>query len=194
MLQRFNCVLLHDTLPVDLQDLWPSDILILAFLVFNPGDLYYLGYKKIIIIIITIIEQLSKVRWQQAASLLRGVDCILSKTMAGAKTRWVCIVQGTSGTRSPLRGVSFSTVSTELQDSSWLWLVHSAVYMPPFFTRATLCWREYWLWPCVCDCPSVCHKSVFYRKKWADWSAFWLGGFFRPVLHCDARKFGYVQK
>jgi len=24
-----------------------SDILILAFVVFNPGDLYYLGYKKI---------------------------------------------------------------------------------------------------------------------------------------------------
>ena len=50
MLQRFNSVLLHDTLPVDLPDLWPSDILILAFVVFNPGDLYYLGYKKIIII------------------------------------------------------------------------------------------------------------------------------------------------
>jgi len=32
------------------QHLWPSDILILPFLVFNPGDLYYLGYKKIIII------------------------------------------------------------------------------------------------------------------------------------------------
>ena len=45
MLQRFNAVLLHDTLPVDLPDLWPSDILILAFVVFNPGDLYYLGYK-----------------------------------------------------------------------------------------------------------------------------------------------------
>ena len=45
MLQRFNFVLLHDTLPVDLPDLWPSDILILAFVVFNPGDLYYLGYK-----------------------------------------------------------------------------------------------------------------------------------------------------
>ena len=29
-----------------------SDILILAFVVFNPGDLYYLGYKKIITIII----------------------------------------------------------------------------------------------------------------------------------------------
>jgi len=29
--------------------------LILAFVVFNPGDLYYLGYKKIIIIIIIII-------------------------------------------------------------------------------------------------------------------------------------------
>ena len=27
-------------------DLWPSDILILAFLVFNSGDLYYLGYKN----------------------------------------------------------------------------------------------------------------------------------------------------
>ena len=44
MLQCFNSVLLHDTLPVDLPDLRPSDILILAFLVFNPGDLYYLGY------------------------------------------------------------------------------------------------------------------------------------------------------
>ena len=43
MLQRFNSVLLHDTLPVDLPDLWPSDILILAFLVFNPGDLILPG-------------------------------------------------------------------------------------------------------------------------------------------------------
>jgi len=36
-----------------------SDILILAFVVFNPGDLYYLGYKKklkkIIIIVTTIM-------------------------------------------------------------------------------------------------------------------------------------------
>jgi len=47
-------VLLHDTLPVDLPDLSPSDILILAFVVFNPGDLYYLGYKIIIIIIINV--------------------------------------------------------------------------------------------------------------------------------------------
>jgi len=30
-LQRFNSVLLHDTLPVDLPDLGPSDILILDF-------------------------------------------------------------------------------------------------------------------------------------------------------------------
>ena len=45
MLQRFNSVLLHDTLPVDLPDIWPSDILILALFVFNPGDLYYLGYN-----------------------------------------------------------------------------------------------------------------------------------------------------
>ena len=31
MLQRFNSMFLHDTLPVDLPDLWPSDILILVF-------------------------------------------------------------------------------------------------------------------------------------------------------------------
>ena len=54
-LQRFNSVLLHDTLPFDLPDLWPSGILILAFLVFNHGDLYYLRYKIIIIIIITVL-------------------------------------------------------------------------------------------------------------------------------------------
>jgi len=42
MLQRFNSVLLHYTLPVDLPDHF-----YLAFLVFNPGDLYYLGYKKL---------------------------------------------------------------------------------------------------------------------------------------------------
>jgi len=42
MLQRFNSVLLYDTLPVDLPDHFD-----LAFLVFNPGDLYYLGYKKL---------------------------------------------------------------------------------------------------------------------------------------------------
>jgi len=47
MLQRFDSVLLHDTLPVDLPNLWLSDILILAFLLFNPGDFYYLGYKNI---------------------------------------------------------------------------------------------------------------------------------------------------
>ena len=52
-LQRFNTVLLHDTLPVDLADLWPSDILILAFLVFNPRNLYYLGYHLLIVIITT---------------------------------------------------------------------------------------------------------------------------------------------
>jgi len=54
MLQRFNSVLLHDTLPVDLLDLLPSDILISAFVVFNPGDLYW-GIKKRIIMIIIII-------------------------------------------------------------------------------------------------------------------------------------------
>jgi len=36
-------VLLHDTLPVDLPGLQPSDILILAFVVCNSEDLYYLG-------------------------------------------------------------------------------------------------------------------------------------------------------
>jgi len=49
MLQRFNSV--QDTLPVDLPDLH----LILAFIVFNPGDLYCLGYKIIIIIILLLL-------------------------------------------------------------------------------------------------------------------------------------------
>ena len=44
VLQRFNSVLLHDTLPVDLPD--SSHLtFIFAFLVFNPGNLHYLGYK-----------------------------------------------------------------------------------------------------------------------------------------------------
>ena len=47
MLQCFNSVLLHDTLPVDLPHFDFS-----FFLVFNPGDLYYLEYKEIVIIII----------------------------------------------------------------------------------------------------------------------------------------------
>ena len=34
MLQHFNSVFLHDTLPVDLPDLWPCDILILAIFSF----------------------------------------------------------------------------------------------------------------------------------------------------------------
>ena len=53
MLQRFNSV--QDTLSVDL----PHLHLILAFLVFNPGDLYYLGYKIIIIIILLLLRALT---------------------------------------------------------------------------------------------------------------------------------------
>ena len=49
MLQRFNSVLLHDTLPVDLPDLWPSDILILDFLVFNTGEVKILYYITILL-------------------------------------------------------------------------------------------------------------------------------------------------
>ena len=46
-------MLLHDTLSaVDLPDLWPFDILIVVFSVFNPRDLYY-KVQKIIIITIT---------------------------------------------------------------------------------------------------------------------------------------------
>ena len=44
MLQSFNSVLLHDTLPVDRPDL--SDILILALLVFNPGIYTTWGIKN----------------------------------------------------------------------------------------------------------------------------------------------------
>jgi len=35
--------------------------LILAFLVFNPGDLYYLGYKKIIINVSLLVHRLKVV-------------------------------------------------------------------------------------------------------------------------------------
>ena len=38
----------------------------------------------------------------------------------------------------------------------------------------------------------VCHKSMFYRKGWTEWS-FWHAGFFRSVLHCVMRKFRYPQ-
>ena len=93
VLQRFNSVLLHDTLPVDLPDLWPSDILILAFLVFNPGDLYCLGYKKKIIIITLAItdddrdnsdsqpcssDGRLKGNWCLSRDFLGAITCILS--------------------------------------------------------------------------------------------------------------------
>ena len=46
MLQRFNSVLLHDTLPVDLSDLGPSDIFILAFFSFQPRVSLLPGVKN----------------------------------------------------------------------------------------------------------------------------------------------------
>ena len=49
MLQRFNSVLLHDTLPVDLPDPWPSDVLILAFLFLILGIFTTWGIKTVII-------------------------------------------------------------------------------------------------------------------------------------------------
>jgi len=34
---------------------------------------------------------------------------------------------------------------------------------------------------CLCAvCLSVCHKSVFYRNGWTDWSGFWRGGGLLP--------------
>ena len=42
--QRFNSVLLHGSLTVDMPDLYHPAFLFLSS-VFNPGDLYYLGYK-----------------------------------------------------------------------------------------------------------------------------------------------------
>jgi len=40
--------------------------LIVAFLVFNPGDLYYLGYKKIIIINVSLLVHRLKVVTSEA--------------------------------------------------------------------------------------------------------------------------------
>jgi len=45
----------------------------------------------------------------------------------------------------------------------------------------------------VCLCLSVCHKLVFCRNAWADRASFWRVDFFRPILHCALRKFGYLQ-
>ena len=39
----------------------------------------------------------------------------------------------------------------------------------------------------------VCHKSVFYRNGWTDRDGFSQVGFFRPILDCVVRKFGYLQ-
>jgi len=52
--------------------------LILAFVVFNPGDLYYLGYKKInkIIIIIVIIIIISFL-FQRLSVLIQRYNAIL---------------------------------------------------------------------------------------------------------------------
>jgi len=47
--------------------------LILAFVVFNPGDLYYLGYKKTIIIINVFLQHHKVITSEAPGSvLLRG--------------------------------------------------------------------------------------------------------------------------
>jgi len=45
-IQRFNSVLLHDT-DCRLAGSIAIQLLVLILFVFNPGDLYYLAYKKI---------------------------------------------------------------------------------------------------------------------------------------------------
>ena len=40
----------------------------------------------------------------------------------------------------------------------------------------------------------VCHKSVFCRKGWTNQAGFWLGSFFRSVIHSVTIKFRYLQK
>ena len=45
----------------------------------------------------------------------------------------------------------------------------------------------------VSVCPSVRHKSVFYRNGWTNWAGFWHVSFLPPVLHCVKSKFGYLQ-
>ena len=45
---------------------------------------------------------------------------------------------------------------------------------------------------CLSVCPSVRHKSVFYRNGWTNRAGFWHVSFLPPVLHC-VKKFGYLQ-
>jgi len=40
----------------------------------------------------------------------------------------------------------------------------------------------------------VRHKSEFYRNGRTNRAGFWHGSFLPPILHCDLRKFGYLQK
>ena len=54
------------------------------------------------------------------------------------------------------------------------------------FTRATLHWRSYYLWSCVCVCLSVCHKSEFLWNSWTNRNCFGISASFR--LSCTVLK------
>jgi len=64
--------------------------------------------------------------------------------------------------------------------------------MPTRFHRAMLCNASAVL--AMGLCPSVCHKSVFYRNGWTKRAGFWHVSFFPHILHCIKRKFDYLQK
>ena len=60
------------------------------------------------------------------------------------------------------------------------------------FYRVMLCIRGTIHGP-LSVCPSVRHKSVFYRNGSTNRAGFWHVSFLTPVLHCVKRKFGYFQ-
>jgi len=62
--------------------------LILAFVVFNPGDLYYLGYKKIIKIIINISVEHHKVI---TTEVLESGSVLLGKGKRGSPGEEECL-------------------------------------------------------------------------------------------------------
>jgi len=86
-IQRFNAVLLHDTFSCSNDpDLWPpfQTIWILTFFFsFNPRNLYYRGYLKIIIIITTKLQIITKNRLQCATSVRPSVA-----RRAGSRVTW----------------------------------------------------------------------------------------------------------
>ena len=90
------------------------------------------------------------------------------------------------------------TVAEELKSWPRYWGRTERWFLPArrYGSAGIYCYGSVSFCPSLSVFMSVCHNSVFYRKAirgQADWSGFWYGGFFLPVLHCVIRKLGYLN-